>query len=241
MPGMARLKRFVVAGQVHHVVLRAAAGTAVFAHAEDAALLLAAVGQAASGCGVAVHGYSLCPPELQLLATPDEAPGLGRLVQALARTYGAPFNRRQGRAGSLWQGRFRAAPVDATSVFVLCLRYVEQLPVRLGLCAVAADHPWSSAAHHVGTRRDPMLAAVPAAADYWALGNTPFERDAAYAALLGRALSVGEISAIEAATLRGWALGPAAFAQHAGTLVARRPAPGARGRPSTRPGADKPR
>ena len=46
------------------------------------------------------------------------------------------------------------------------------------------------------------LASVPPASAYWLLGNTPFEREAAYAALLESPLPAGEQARIEATTDR---------------------------------------
>jgi hypothetical protein len=55
----------------------------------------------------------LQPSEVLLLLTPATATALGALMQGLGRRYGAAFNRRHGRRGTLWAGRFRTAVVQA--------------------------------------------------------------------------------------------------------------------------------
>jgi putative transposase len=203
---MARLNRLVVAGQAHHVIHRAVYGGVAFTDATDRQLFLQILKRCSVEHGVAVHAYVLLDQEFQLLATPDEADRLSRMMQALARFYVPAFNRRHARAGALWQGRFRAAPVAGAQALLDCMRYLEQAPQRAGWVGSLTEFDGSSAAHHTGRTADAWLAAVPAASAYWALGNTPFARDAAYQALLERPVSAALAASLEACTPLGWAL-----------------------------------
>ena len=225
---MARLKRLAVSGCVHHIVMRGLAGTPIFAAAEDFARYAELLARWSSTLRVEVHAYVLMPSEVQALVTPQEGSALGRLVQALGRDYTTAFNRRIGRVGTLWQGRFQAAPVESGPRVVDCMRYIEQAPVRQGFALRADACPWSTAAHHVGRGNLPWLTDPPA---FWALGNTPFERQAAYALLLQMPLDAAEVSQIASATAGGWALGSAVFAEAVSAHTARRALPQTRGRP----------
>ena len=228
---MARLSRLVVAGLAHHVSLRAVAGSDAFIDAPDHALFLEALRRSGAENGVAVHAGVLLGDEVQLLATPAVAEDLGRMMQALARFYVGPFNRRHGRAGALWQSRFRAAPVGGAAELLTCMLYIEQAPRRAGVSGAAVDFPWSSASHHAGIRSNPLWAAVPPASGYWQLGNTPFEREAAYAALLESQLLASELARVAATTLKGWALGSGEFIASLAEEAPRRPEARVRGRP----------
>jgi putative transposase len=228
---MARLNRLVVAGLPHHVSHRAVAGGRLFADAVDRELFLQVLRRCSSEHGVVVHAYVLLEHEVQLLLTPVIAEDLGRMMQALSRFYVPAFNRRHGRAGALWQGRFRSAPVGGGEPLLTCVRYLEQAPARAGWVGAVEEYAWSSAAHHVGVRVDPLLTRLPADSGYWRLGNTPFERDAAYRALLARPLTAKEASAVEASTLKGWALGSGEFLARVTSTTGRRATVNARGRP----------
>jgi putative transposase len=203
---MARLNRLVVAGQAHHVIHRAVSGGVAFADATDRQNFLQILKRCSVEHGVAVHAYVLLDHEFQLLVTPDESDQLSRMMQALARFYVPAFNRRHARAGALWQGRFRAAPVAGAQALLDCMRYLEQAPQRAGWVGSLMEFDGSSAAHHTGRTADAWLAAVPTASAYWALGNTPFARDAAYQASLERPVSVALAASLEASTPLGWAL-----------------------------------
>jgi putative transposase len=228
---MARLNRLVVPGQAHHVSLRAVAGSDAFVDAADHALFLEALRRSGSENRVAIHACLLLGDEVQLLATPTVAEGLGRMMQALARFYVGAFNRRHGRSGALWQSRFKAAPVGGAVELLTCMLYIEQAPRRAGVLGPVVDFAWSSAAHHAGIRSNPLFASVPPSSGYWLLGNTPFEREAVYAGMLESPLATDELLRIETTTRKGWAMGSGEFIASLATEAPRRPVAQARGRP----------
>ena len=223
---MARPPRLAVPGLAHYLIQRGHNGQPVFLGDDDRALYLAALREAAATHRLAVHAYALLDSEVQLLATPPDAQALSRTMQALGRVYVAAFNRRHGRSGTLWEGRFRAAAVEPGATLLAALQRIDALP------AAEASRLQSSAAHRLGRQREPMLTDPP---EYWQLGNTPFEREAAWRTLLVQGLSQAESDALRAAALRGGALGSAAFVQALSADVARPLQPQPRGRPRKTP------
>jgi putative transposase len=225
---MARLPRLVVAGQVHHVLLRGHNAQPVFIDDEDLRHYLDALQEAAHVHGVQVHAYALLDREVQLLLRPGAAAGLSRTMQAVGRRYGAHFNRRHGRSGTLWEGRFRAGVVQAGLCVLQCLVLIDGLPARHGLAVSPHESRWSSAPHRLGLRRDPL---VTDPSEYWRLGNTPFEREAAYAALLAQGLAPDVVQRIEHTAANGWALGTAQFLAEMAAQLGRAVRPRSPGRP----------
>ena len=98
-------------------------------------------------------------------------------MQTLGRQYVRCFNTRHQRSGTLWEGRFRASLIEGARFGLVCQQYLERLPVAMGQAPTPAHYLWSSARHHLGLEHEPGLQPQPA---YWALGNTPFEREAAW-------------------------------------------------------------
>lgn len=229
---MARLPRLALPDLPHHVIQRGHNRQPVFIDDEDRRAYLDALREAAAQNKVAVHAYVLMDEHVHLLLTPPSAQALSRLLQALGRRYVAGFNRRHGRAGTLWEGRFRATVLEPQPWLLACARYIEQNPQRAGRVAQAADWPWSSAAHHLGRRRDPLITEP---ALFWALGNTPFERELAWRQLLDEPLPAAQVSALTDSALKGWALGSGAFLASVGGSTERPLKPRARGRPVRAP------
>ena len=218
-----------VAGQPHLLTQHAVHGQALAIDEEDHAAYIEVLRTLSRDHRVQIHAYAVLPQEVLLLATPQEGEELGRLMQSIGRRYVASFNRRHARRGGLWDGRYRASVLDAREWMLPALLYIDQAAVRSGEAARSVDFPWASAAHYHGRRSDPVVTPPHA---YWALGNTPFDREAKYRELDERGLTSAQMSAIQAALRGGWVLGGEVFQHRMAELLPGRPTtPRARGRP----------
>jgi putative transposase len=225
---MARRPRLALGGELHLVLLRGHNDQPVFADDADRTAFVALLHEAALKHDVAVHAYALLANEVHLLLTPVQADALGRLVQSLGRRYVAAYNRRHARRGTLWDGRFRNALVDAQTLLMDAIVHVETLPVAAGLASAAADWPWSSAAHHSGRRHDAVVTDHPR---YWQLGNTPFEREHAHTVALSVAQQCSPDTRFADATRRALILGPPSFRARVAAALDRPAQARPRGRP----------
>lgn len=225
---MARLPRLVVTDQPHHVIQSGIDGLTIFRDPEDHQVFLRFLREAARQFKLAVHAYVLMPNRVHLLVTPRQPEALARVMQWIGRQYVPYFNSKYQRSGTLWQSRYKATVVESDRYFMLCSKYVESLPVLESLVSVPQDYEWSSYGHHAGVRPDPLITDHPL---FWALGNTPFDREAAYRAHLEQLPNQAEIGEINEATRKGWALGSEQFKAALSKQLTRRVEPARRGRP----------
>ena len=137
---MARLSRLVVPGEAHLVRQLALGGAHPFQDDSDCQDFLEILRRASAEKGVAVHGYALLPDSWLAVCVPSAGEGLGKMMQAMSRWFVTAFNRRHGRGGPLWKGRFTAAPMSTEHV-VDALIYVELAPVMRGLVSSATEYP----------------------------------------------------------------------------------------------------
>jgi len=229
---MARLPRLTAAGYAHHVIQRGNNRQPIFRDDDDRQALLDLLDEHARKERLAVHAYVLMDNHLHLLATPEQDSALSRTMQAVGRRYVQYFNRRYQRAGTLWEGRYRATPVQTERYFMICMAYIDLNPVRAGMVARPADFRWSSHGHYIGQRQDRLLTPH---AMYWQLGNTPFAREARYAEWVAQGLAPRDQAALTDATLKGWALGDAEFLTELQKRAGRRVSRQRAGRPPIRP------
>jgi len=222
---MARPQRLFLPGHPHHVIQRGHNQGPIFLDDDDRRSYLHHLGEVARESRVAVHAYALGEDRVHLLLTPQTADAISRMMQALGRRYVGVFNRRHGRSGTLWAGRFASHLVDEGAVLD-CQCYIEM--VASGAGSEAGESPWSSAAHHLGSRHDPLVTPHRAV---WALGNTPFEREAAYRARLEQGLPAATRQAIEQAMRSGLLLGDESARRALERELHRSLAPRPRGRP----------
>lgn len=224
---MARQPRLSLNGQLHHVLLRSNGQQPVFLDDEDRALWRNLLARYAPDMGVDVHAWALMPDHIHLLLTPRlalpvptappalvqsvalrPAGDLSGFIQALGRAYVQAFNRRHGRRGSLWEGRYRSTVLEPHPWLLRAMVWLDTHPHRSGWADQPQTHAWTSAAHYLGLQTERCLTVPP---QYWALGNTPFAREAAYRTLLEQGCDAASVSALTQASLKGWALGSSAF------------------------------
>lgn len=205
---MARQARLAVAGMMHYVLLRGHNGMVVMTDGEDRRLFLQALREALTGC--TLHGFALLDSEVHLLLRPAESGSLSRDVQALGRRFVAAYNRRHGRSGTPWDGRFRAAVVEPGAVALAVMQRVDQL----------------------GSTARPASGLIVDPPEWWALGNTPFEREQAYQRLLAQSLPANLEARLDQALRSGSVIGSSAFVAHLAEQTQRPLVPRRRGRPA---------
>ena len=225
---MARLPRLTVTGYPHHVILRGNNRQAIFKTPSDYQRLLNLLEEHSRTQGVDIHAYVLMSNHVHLLLTPQQDQALPKMMQAVGRSYVQTFNKIHGRTGTLWEGRYRSTLIQTERYLLACMVYIDLNPVRAHMVEQPQDYPWSSYPHYTGRKTDRLITPH---AMYWALGNTPFAREAAYAELVHAGISADQQSALTDATLSGWALGDDAFVAGLGAQTQRRLSKGRAGRP----------
>jgi len=205
---MARLPRLTVPGQVHHIVLNAATGRQIVRDKADCDSLRECLKEAIEREEALLHAYCIVPHQVRLMLTPASGSGLSRVMQDLGRRYVRRFNHRHGETGSPWGGRFRSTIVEMGQPVLECLVANDLLPVKLGLCQRPDEHAEGSYRAYAGLDQDRALSPPQA---YWALGNTPFAREAAYAEMVREGNSQRTTEVIEDAVMHGWPYGSPSF------------------------------
>jgi putative transposase len=223
---MPRLPRYGLPGQPQHVIQRGNSRAAIFARAADYRHFRDYLAVACAEQACAVHAYVLMTNHVHLLMTPATAGAIGRVMQSVGRRYVPYFNWSRGRTGGLYEGRFRATPIDTEEYMLRCYRYIERNPVRAGLVNDPADYPWSSYRANALGERDPLISPHDL---YSRLGKDASTRRAAYRSLHDEELDESALVAIRKASHTGWALGSDQFRDEITRRSRRRAAPLPRG------------
>jgi len=103
-----------------------------------------------------VWTYCLMPNHVHFVAVPSEENGLAKLFRPLHAAYAKRINREHGWQGHMWQERFYSVVMDETHALA-AMRYVEQNPVRAGLCDRPEYWRWSSARSNMGIVDDGIV------------------------------------------------------------------------------------
>jgi putative transposase len=86
----------------------------------------------------------LMPNHFHVVCRPHEGGDMGRWVHWLLTTHVRRARLGREGVGHLWQGRYKAFPIQNDDHLLTVLRYVERNAVRSGLVARAEQWPWGS-------------------------------------------------------------------------------------------------
>ncbi len=145
-------RKFVFrAGEYYHLYNRGNNYQAIFFERENYLYFLRQLRKYLWPEAVETIAYCLMPNHYHLLVhlmTDD----LSRLMQPFALSYTKAINKRYGRVGSLFQGRFRAVRVDRDEYLVHLSRYIHLNPVIAKLVEQPGDWGFSSYREYIGLR-----------------------------------------------------------------------------------------
>lgn len=184
---MARPLRVEYEGALYHITSRGNAGQDIFMGDGDRRAFLEILEEVVGRFAWHCHAYCLMPNHYHLLVETG-APTLSRGMRHLNGVYTQWFNRRHGRTGHVFQGRFKAILVEKESHLLEVARYVALNPVRAGLARDPGDWAWSSYRATAGEALRPVYLSVD-----WILSQFdahPGQAAAAYRAFVERGREV---------------------------------------------------
>lgn len=178
---MARAERYIVRDGTYWLRATGNDRRPVFVERTDYARYLERLSGFAETLHARVRHYALLPGAVHLVVTMHAWESPGELMRRLSLSHARWFNRRTGRTGHLWMGRYRCVAVQPDRHLLTCGTYVEALPVRSKRSRRADRYPWSSGPFHARGAANPLIEPGEA---YRALGQNAEARQAAYRDLL---------------------------------------------------------
>lgn len=153
---MPKFPRLIVPGLPHHVTQRGVRRQTTFFDDADYRAYLHLAKQLLPDYSIEIWAYCLMPNHIHAILVPHDEQSLSRFLAQLHRSYARRTNLKYDWVGHLWQKRFFSVVMDESHTFA-ALRYVENNPVRSGICRRPADWPWSSARGNLEINDDPLL------------------------------------------------------------------------------------
>jgi len=153
---MLRLPRLVIPGLPHHVTQRGVRSLDIFTGDADRSLYVELMRDECGSQGNRILAWCLMTNHLHLIVVPQREESLARGIGDAHRRYTRARNFREGVRGRLFQGRFFSCALDEKHL-MRAARYIELNPVAAGILGDPGDYEWSSAALHLGLRRDDPL------------------------------------------------------------------------------------
>jgi REP element-mobilizing transposase RayT len=130
-------------------MLRGNDGQNIFFCDADRCRLCLLIQQGVERYGHRIHAFCLMTNHIHLLVQVNQTP-LSKIVHNLAFRYSQDFNRRYGKIGHLFQGRYKAILLDEVDYFLKLVRYIHMNPVRANMVRDPSAYFWSGHRAYLG-------------------------------------------------------------------------------------------
>jgi putative transposase len=151
---MVRPLRIEFPGAYYHIMNRGLARQGVFADRVDRLAFIQLLADCHEMWGIRVLAYCLLPNHYHLLLQTPEG-NLSRVMRHLDGVYTQRYNRRHGRDGPLFRGRYSAILVEEEAYMMAVARYIHQNPTAAGLVRSPEAFEWSSCGQYLTEGRKP--------------------------------------------------------------------------------------
>ena len=221
---MPRTARASVGGVCYHVINRGNGREEVFHKPADYEAVVALLAEAGERVGVRLLAYCVMPNHFHLVAWPRDDGDLSRWMQWLLTAQVRRYHRHYQGSGHVWQGRFKAFPIQQDAHLLTVLRYVERNALRAGLVERAEDWAWSSVRWWRDRRQWPVF-----------LAEGPVDRGRQWVSAVNRPMSPEEEKTLRRSVNRGTPWGSPAWQKRTAGRLGLESSLRPRGRPRIRP------
>lgn len=222
---MARLARLIVPHHAHIVSIRSLEGVTAFPDAKSKQAYIDLLNTYCEKHRCVLLAYAVLDARATMVIAPATDNGIGKVMQSVGRFYVQHYNQHHERTGTLWEGRYRCAPVGFFKAVHQAVYAVEYTPVSAGMVTNINDYAFSS--HHKNTqgRLDAWVLSDACVGEVWESAKQLKER---YTDFCNRPQSVDTTALLDMA-YKGWVVGDDAYIQWVEKLSGRRSSPKAKG------------
>lgn len=160
-PGMPRSRRSIIAGGCYHVISRGNNRMRVFNDAQDFSAFFDLLVIARRKAAIDLLAACVMPNHFHVVARSPGRADLGRWAHWLLTTHTHRHHKRHKTVGRVWQGRYKAFPIEEDQHLLIVMRYVERNALRANLVERAQDWEWGSLAWRFGGGAAEVLSESP--------------------------------------------------------------------------------
>lgn len=174
---MSRQARIIIPNFPHHILNRGNNKEIIFFDDEDFKFFLRQVKKYKEKYGIKIYHYCVMPNHHHFLVEPPTSQALINFMHDLMTVYAQHVQRKYGKGGHIWQGRYKSPVIEREDYLAQCGYYIEDNPRRAGLVIDLKDWPWSSYHFYAFGKPDSIVDVDP---EYLKLGATLEERQENY-------------------------------------------------------------
>ncbi|OGW38621.1 MAG: hypothetical protein A2Y97_05770 [Nitrospirae bacterium RBG_13_39_12] len=149
---MARPLRIEYNGALYHITARGNERNPIYREEWDYQKFLDILAEPPQRYGILIHGYVLMGNHYHLLIETPKG-NITKVIHYLNATYTGYFNKKYGRVGHLFQGRYKGLLIEKERYLLSVSRYIHLNPVRAGMSGRPEEYKWSSYPEYIGREK----------------------------------------------------------------------------------------
>jgi putative transposase len=153
---MARRPRVHFPKALYHVIARGNQRQDIFLDEKDYQTYLSYLSEYKGRYQFRLYAYALMRNHVHLLLEVEATP-LSKIMQGLQFRYTRYFNRRYGKVGHLFQGRYKAILCDKDPYLLELVRYIHLNPIRSRVVKDLEKYRWVSHLRYLGGIKDGLV------------------------------------------------------------------------------------
>ena len=153
---MARKPRVHFSEALYHVIVRGNQRQDIFLDEKDYQTYLSYLSECKARYRFRLYAYALMRNHVHLLLEVEATP-LSKIMQGLQFRYTRYFNRRYGKVGHLFQGRYKAILCDKDPYLLGLVRYIHLNPIRSKVVKDLEKYRWISHLRYLGKTNDGLV------------------------------------------------------------------------------------
>lgn len=150
---MPRANRYLIDGQIYHLTHRCHNREHLLQFARDREVYRRWLREGCRRYAVAVLGFEITCNHGHLLASASSASAISAMMGLVEGAIASHYNRRKGRRGGFWEGRFHATLIESGEYLWNCLKYIDLNMWRAGAVADPLEWEWCGMRELMGLRQ----------------------------------------------------------------------------------------
>lgn len=160
---MPRTSRSLVAGGHYHVISRGNNRARIFEEPCEYDAFVGLMVLAQQRHRLSLLAACVMPNHVHLVVAQADADDISRWMHWLLTTHSHRYHLKRESSGRVWQGRFKAFPIQQDAHLLTVMRYVERNALRAELVRRAEDWAWGSLAWRYAGAQPDLLSPPPLA------------------------------------------------------------------------------
>jgi putative transposase len=144
-------------GMYYHIYNRGMSKSPIFREEANYLFVIGKMKEICREKQLSMIAYCLEPNHYHFSIRQDGDHPAGDLPQYVFNSYTKAYNKKYEHSGTLFEGRFRAKPIQTSSHLLHLCRYIHGNPVKDGLVANPADWQYSNYLDWIGERKGSLV------------------------------------------------------------------------------------